>query len=67
MEYTDDQKIPEILMFIDFEKAFDTLEWSFIQDVLKCFNFGPVIIKWIWILYRDVKSTVINGVKILIH
>ena len=54
-------------MFIDFEKAFDTLEWSFIQDVLKCFNFGPGIIKWISILYRDVKSTVMNGVKILIH
>ena len=29
MQYTDDQKIPEILMFTDFEKAFDTIEWSF--------------------------------------
>ena len=43
MEYTDNQKIPGILLFIDFEKAFDTIEWTFIQNVLKCFNFGPVI------------------------
>ena len=28
-ECTDDQKIPGILMFTDFEKAFDTIEWSF--------------------------------------
>ena len=61
LEYTDDQKIPGILLFIDFEKAFDTIEWSFIQNVLECFNFGPVIRKWVSILYRDVESAVMNG------
>ena len=61
MEYTDEQKIPGILLFIDFEKAFDTIEWTFIQNVLKCFNFGPVIRKWISVLYKDVESAVING------
>lgn len=61
MEYTDDQKIPGILLFIDFEKAFDTIEWHFIQNVLECFNFGPVIRKWVSILYRDVESAVMNG------
>ena len=61
MEYTDEHKIPGILLFIDFEKAFDTIEWTFIQNVLKCFNFGPVIRKWISVLYKDVESAVING------
>ena len=61
MEYTHDQKIPGILLFIDFEKAFDTIEWHFIQNVLECFNFGPVIRKWVSILYRDVESAVMNG------
>ena len=61
MEYTDDQKVPEILLFIDFEKAFDTVEWTFIQNVLKCFNFGPVIRKWVSVLYEDVESAVMNG------
>ena len=40
MEFTDDQNVPGILLFIDYEKAFDIIEWTFIQNVLKCFNFG---------------------------
>ena len=32
MEYTDVKKIPGILLFVDFEKTFDTIEWSFIQN-----------------------------------
>ena len=27
MEFTDDQKVPGILLFIGFEKAFDTIEF----------------------------------------
>ena len=61
LEYTDVKKIPGILLFIDFEKAFDTIEWPFIQNVLKHFNFGQVIRKWVSILYSDVESAVING------
>ena len=34
LEYTDIKKIPGILLFIDFEKAFDTIELPFIQNVL---------------------------------
>ena len=61
LEYTDIKKIPGILLFIDFEKAFDTIEWPFIQNVLKRFNFGPVIRKWVSIFYSDIESAVING------
>ena len=60
MEFTDDQKVPVIFWFIDLEKAFDTIEWTFIQHVLKYFNFGPVIRKWVSVLYKDVESAVIN-------
>ena len=31
LSYTDIEKIPGLLLFIDFGKAFDTLEWSFIE------------------------------------
>ena len=48
-------------MFIDFEKAFDTIEWSSLQNALKRFNFGPVIRDWVSTLYSDVESAVING------
>ena len=30
MEFTDKENIPGILIFIDFKKAFDTLEWQYI-------------------------------------
>ena len=40
---------------------FDTIEWPFIQNVLKRFNFGQVITKWISVLYSDVERAVLNG------
>jgi len=61
LEYMDVKNIPGILLFVDFEKAFDAIEWPFIQDVLRHFNFGQDIRKWVSILYSYVESAVING------
>ena len=61
MEFTESNKLPGILLFIDFEKAFDTFKWSFIHHALTFFNFGPNIRKWISVLYNDVESGVLNG------
>jgi len=30
MDYTDIEKLPGIFLFVHFEKAFNTVEWSFI-------------------------------------
>ena len=41
MNFTYVNNIPGILLFIDFEKAFDTLEWiSFLHRALKVMNGG---------------------------
>ena len=61
LENTDIKKLPGIVLFMDFEKAFDTIEWSFIQNVLRRFNFGQDIRKRISVLYSDVESAVLNG------
>ena len=61
MEYTEANHIPGIFLFIDFKKAFDTLEWAFINKALEFFNFGPVIGRWISLLYCNVESGVINA------
>ena len=45
IQQTELQKIPGILLFLDFQKAFNTLEWSFIQHTLNLFNFGNGIKK----------------------
>ena len=40
MNYTDKEHIPGLLIFIDFEKAFDGVEWKFRINCLEAFNFG---------------------------
>ena len=50
-----------ILIAIDFEKAFDTLEFNFLTRILHKFNFGPSFIHWIRILYKDVSCAVMNN------
>ncbi|GKB02393.1 aspartic peptidase, partial [Tanacetum coccineum] len=32
---------------IDIQKAYDTVDWRFLGCVLKCFDFHPIMIKWI--------------------
>ena len=61
MEYTKAKKLPGLLLFIDFEKAFDSLEWDFLEKCLKKFNFGPDLIRWINTFYNDIQSCVINN------
>ena len=45
--YTANKNIPGLLLFLDFEKAFDTVEWSFIEKSLQHFGFGPSLSKWV--------------------
>ena len=42
MFYTEKYNIPGILLLIDFEKAFDSISWTFIAKVFDLFNFGPL-------------------------
>ncbi|CAC5384509.1 unnamed protein product [Mytilus coruscus] len=50
------------LVSFDQEKAFDRVEHKYTIQVLKKMNFPPGIIRWIEIIYKDIKSTIqING------
>ena len=48
-------------MLIDFEKAFDTVEWSFIDNCLKYFNFGNSLRSWIKTFYSSISSSVCSN------
>ena len=48
-------------VFIDFKKAFDTLEHEYLWEVLRSMNFGEGFIGMIRTLYRRATSTVMNG------
>ena len=47
LAFTESHDLPGIVMLIDFEKAFDSISWSFIKKTLDFFDFGPDIKKWI--------------------
>lgn len=56
MDYTKDQNIPGILLFINFEKAFDSLDWGFMLKFLNVFGFGPSLIRWIETFYTNIST-----------
>ena len=49
--YADKHKLDIILIFLDFEKAFNSVEHEYIYKTLKKSNFGENLIKWIKALY----------------
>ena len=53
--------ITGFLVTKDFEKAFDSLDHSFLISVLKRFGFGKNFFTWIEILLKGQQSCVING------
>ena len=50
-----------ILVQLDFCKAFDTIEWSFIKRSLALFNFGDSIQQWVSTFYNNSESAVLNN------
>ena len=50
------------LVSLDQEKAFDRVEWSFLDKVMAAMNIGEIFRSYISTLYRDMSSRIIvNG------
>jgi len=49
------------MMAIDFEKAFDSLNWNFLHKSLEFFGFGESFFGWIKTFYKNISSCVINN------
>ena len=61
-EYCENINQEGILMFLDFEKAFDSVEWNVVFKAMKKINFGDNFISWMRILYtKPVFRLKING------
>ncbi len=50
-----------LLLFLDFQKAFDSVNLNFIIETLKRFNSGPNFVKWVNTLYYNAKTCVKNN------
>ena len=54
--------IDGLILLVDFQKAFDSLSWNFINETLNKSNFGANFIKWIHIFQKNSNSRVLlNG------
>ena len=56
----EDENLPGLLLFADFEKAFDSISHEVMFNCLKCFNFGSDMINWIkcFIMMPKVQSLI---------
>ena len=60
--YIKAKDIPAIFLNIDQEKAFDRVSHDYLLKVMQSFGFGPNFLRWIKILYTNLKSRIIvNG------
>ena len=56
LEYADDQNLPGILFFSDFEKVFDSINHDYMFKCLRHFNFSDDLINWVKLFYKDAKK-----------
>ena len=61
MKITELENIPGMAIFVDFKKAFDTVDWNFLFKTLEALNFGPQLLQWIRTFYTDCSSCVVNN------
>ena len=64
LQFTDMNNLPGIILNIDFEKAFDSISWQFIEKSLETYNFGQAFISYVKTLYTNISATVINNGQI---
>ena len=55
------RNIDGLIILINFEKAFDSISWSFISKTLQIFNFGEDTIKWVKSLQKGSNSTILQN------
>ena len=58
MQLSEELKIDGLLLLVDFEKAFDSVSWTFLYKTFKFFNFGPNILSWLKLFNNNVKAYV---------
>ena len=61
MFYASRGNLPGMAIFLDFRKAFDTIEWLYLEKLLTHFNFGPNFLQWFKTLPADISSCVLNN------
>ena len=52
IDYAEDNNLHGVLLFLDYQKAFDSIEWNFMNLTLEKFGFGNRFINFVKMLYK---------------
>ena len=58
IEYAKNYNKSGLLLLVDFQKAFDSISFSFIEKCLNYFKFPPDMIKWVQLLLLDFQASI---------
>ena len=61
LNFCKNNNIKGLALNIDFEKAFDKIDWDFIYYALELFGFDTGFINWVKVLYFNIEGCVMNN------
>ena len=61
MQYTYLKKIPAVVISVDFKKAFDRVEYQSLYKIMEWYNFGPIFIGYIKMLFTNFCLVTVNN------
>ena len=61
LDHTSRKNIAAVLISIDFQKAFDRVEYNSLYASMKFLNFGDKFLKWVSVLFQDMELCTVNA------
>jgi len=61
INHCQDHNIEGMLISIDYEKAFDSMEWDFLYRAMEHYGYPNKFINWIKMLYKNIGSCILNN------
>ena len=58
IEFVDNEDEEGVIIFVDQQKAFDRMEWGWLNYVMECFNFGLKFREWVYMLFKKGKTCI---------